>query len=91
MAIHGLNGHALNTWTHKQNGIMWLRDFLHEEIPDVRIMTYGYNAKFRNFKTDQNLRVISMKLLAELVDHRRSKEVIHIHYEMHTSIMALTQ
>jgi hypothetical protein len=38
-------------------------------------MTYGYNARFVNFAARQDLRNITMKLLAELVDVRGSKEV----------------
>jgi hypothetical protein len=56
---------------------MWLRDLLPELIPNVRIMTYGYNAKFRNFTGHQDLRNIAAKLLAELVDLRESEEVPH--------------
>lgn len=54
---------------------MWLRDFLPNELPNVRIMTYGYNAKFRDFTGHQDLRNISMKLLSELVDLRKSENV----------------
>ncbi|KAI9847786.1 MAG: hypothetical protein M1837_001679 [Sclerophora amabilis] len=38
-------------------------------------MTYGYNAKFRNFTGHQDIRSISTKLLAELVDLRTTEEV----------------
>lgn len=36
-------------------------------------MTYGYNAKFRNFTGHQDLRSISAKLLSELVDLRKTE------------------
>lgn len=75
VAIHGLNGHALETWTHKQSRVMWLRDLLPQALPNIRIMTYGYNAKFRNFTAQQDIRSISTKLLAELGDLRRTEEV----------------
>lgn len=54
---------------------MWLRDLLPPALPNIRIMTYGYNAKFRNFTAQQDIRSISAKLLAELVDLRRTEEV----------------
>ncbi|KAK3311985.1 hypothetical protein B0H66DRAFT_506297 [Apodospora peruviana] len=41
IAIHGLNGHPFDTWTH-ENGIMWLRDFLPGDLPGCRVYTYGY-------------------------------------------------
>ena len=75
VAIHGLNGDAMGTWTHKQTRILWLRDLLPKVLPNVRIMTYGYNAAFRNFTAEQDIRSISASLLGELVDLRRDEEV----------------
>ncbi|PKX96267.1 LipA and NB-ARC domain protein [Aspergillus novofumigatus IBT 16806] len=49
IAIHGLNGDPINTWTHTETGVMWLRDLLPAVIPDICIMTFGYNARFKNF------------------------------------------
>src|SRR5258708_40179096 len=41
--IHGLNGHFRRTWTNGSK-IFWL-EWLGEHLPDVRVWTYGYNAK----------------------------------------------
>ncbi|KAK5994660.1 Protein SERAC1-like protein [Cladobotryum mycophilum] len=73
VAIHGLKGHAIKTWTHKQSQVMWLRDLLPKGLPNARIMTYGYNSRFVNFTGHQELRNIAMKLLSELVDLRKSE------------------
>ncbi|KAI9450634.1 Alpha/Beta hydrolase protein [Russula earlei] len=43
IAIHGLNGHAFNSWT-VDDGVMWLRDLLPAQVPDARVLLYGYNA-----------------------------------------------
>lgn len=75
VAIHGLNGDAIDTWIHKETRVMWLEDLLPEAIPNIRIMTFGYNARFKNFTAQQDLRSISCKLLAELVDVRTTNEV----------------
>jgi len=64
----------MDTWIHKQSGIMWLRDLLPKALPETRIMTFGYNARFKNFTALQDLRMIASKLLAELVDLRVTKE-----------------
>ncbi|KAF8242731.1 hypothetical protein K440DRAFT_664567 [Wilcoxina mikolae CBS 423.85] len=74
IAIHGLNGHALETWTHQKSRVLWLRDLLPDALPNSRIMTYGYNAKFKNFTALQDLGLISKKLLSELADIRKDKE-----------------
>ncbi|KMP09093.1 TPR repeat:NB-ARC [Coccidioides immitis RMSCC 2394] len=76
LAIHGLNGDPIKTWTHKETGVMWLKDLLPEAIPNIRIMTFGYNASFRSFTAQQDLRstphngtnlAIMGKLLANIV------------------------
>lgn len=43
VAVHGLQGDAYQTWEH-ENGSLWLRDFLPFDIPDARIMTFGYDS-----------------------------------------------
>ncbi|CAG7847041.1 SubName: Full=Uncharacterized protein {ECO:0000313/EMBL:CCA68224.1} [Serendipita indica DSM 11827] len=47
IAIHGLDGHRENTWT-AQNGVLWLRDLLSADIPNARILVYGYDADTRS-------------------------------------------
>jgi hypothetical protein len=43
VAVHGLGGDAHRTWTH-ENSKLWLQDFLPLEIPEARILTYGYKS-----------------------------------------------
>ncbi|RAH45013.1 LipA and NB-ARC domain protein [Aspergillus brunneoviolaceus CBS 621.78] len=49
--VHGLNGHAYNTWASKNNGTFWPADLLPEVLGPsrVRILTYGYNANVTAF------------------------------------------
>lgn len=54
---------------------MWLRDLLPQALPNIRVMTYGYNASFKNFAGHQDLGQMAAKLLAELVDLRKTKAV----------------
>lgn len=47
IAIHGQNGHLINSWTNRDNGVLWLRDLLPgilEKHPGVkiRVLSYGY-------------------------------------------------
>ncbi|CCA71494.1 hypothetical protein PIIN_05431 [Serendipita indica DSM 11827] len=48
IAIHGINGHRENSWT-ADNGTMWLRDILGADVPNARILTYGYDADTTGF------------------------------------------
>lgn len=49
VAIHGLDGHRMKTWT-AENGTLWLQDLLPGELPNVRVLTYGYDANTRSRK-----------------------------------------
>lgn len=48
IAVHGLDPlanplHAIHTWS-AVNGNLWLRDFLPERNPRIRVLLYGYNS-----------------------------------------------
>lgn len=44
IAIHGLNGNSMRTWTEPKSKKLWLRDFLPSDLKRARIMTFGYDA-----------------------------------------------
>ncbi|CZR45737.1 uncharacterized protein FPRO_15087 [Fusarium proliferatum ET1] len=48
--VHGLNGHAANTWTGREdpdNPFFWIADLRSvSSLPNLRAMTFGYNARF---------------------------------------------
>jgi hypothetical protein len=41
--VHGLNGHCEETWT-TSSGVNWLRDLLPHDLPNARILSWGYDA-----------------------------------------------
>jgi len=43
IAIHGLNGDREETWS--TGGVNWLREFLPDDVPNARILSYGYNSR----------------------------------------------
>ncbi|KAF8534321.1 hypothetical protein BDD12DRAFT_860965 [Trichophaea hybrida] len=44
--VHGLGGYP--SWTFSTKGVFWLWDLLSIDIPDARILTYGYTAAAPN-------------------------------------------
>ena len=76
----------MGIWTRKQTESLQLRDLLPKALPDVRIMTYGYNAAFLNLSAEQDIRSISAKLSSELVDLRRDEKVRFERFNTITSI-----
>jgi hypothetical protein len=76
VAIHGLNGHYYNTWaatssTGKQN---WLKDFLPKQIPNARIMSYGYNSALQFSKSVADLTSFADHLLNDLKTFRNTPQ-----------------
>lgn len=46
--VHGLTGDAYNTWLHKETGVHWPSKLLGQDIPDSRILSFGYDADVVN-------------------------------------------
>ena len=74
IAIHGMDGHAYDSWRGGNLGRMWLRDFLSKDMPCCRTMIYGYNAKLSSRGIDTILDY-SRGFLEEIKNVRRGKEV----------------
>jgi hypothetical protein len=76
VAIHGLDGHRERTWT-DNNGTLWLRDLLPDEVPNARIFTYGYDARTqaRGPISQHTIHEIAQGLVGDLVRERRASKV----------------
>lgn len=74
VAIHGIAGDALGTWTH-ENGKLWLRDFLPNDLPGARVFSFGYPAEISLSRSTGNLDTFCRSLLESLKRERRSREV----------------
>ncbi|KAG0648834.1 Kinesin light chain [Hyphodiscus hymeniophilus] len=48
VAVHGLYEGQIETWTDPDSRICWLRDLLAHQIPEARILAYGYEAHASN-------------------------------------------
>ena len=42
VAVHGIGGHPLKSFTHAETGCCWLRDLLPRNSPHCRVFSYGY-------------------------------------------------
>jgi len=67
--VHGLTGDSYNTWLEAESGIYWPVHLLSKDVPDARIMTFGYDAdvtKFLGPVSQNNLCNHASALLKEL-------------------------
>lgn len=54
--VHGLGGGRYSTWT--KDEVFWPYNLLPKDIPDARIITWGYNAEVAHFLSpDSKVRV----------------------------------
>ncbi|KAH0555801.1 hypothetical protein GP486_006255 [Trichoglossum hirsutum] len=74
VAVHGLNGDPENTWTNHETGAFWLKDFLPQDVPNARIMTFGYNADVAFGNTTSDIIDHAKDLLSSLVDKREQDD-----------------
>ena len=78
VALHGLNGDAYKTWTH-QNGKLWLRDFLAQQLLGSRVFTFGYPSEVAFTLATGQLTEFARSLLEELSYVRCTAEVRQYH------------
>lgn len=74
VAIHGITGDAFNTWT-DPNGKLWLRDFLPNDLPGIRVFSFGYAAEVVCSLGTGDFDAYSRSLLEALKRQRREDEV----------------
>lgn len=54
---------------------MWLRDFLPENVPGARILTYGYDSTLLGNSSTASIREFSRNLLGDLNTVRANEDV----------------
>ncbi|CCA66627.1 related to tetratricopeptide repeat domain protein-Neosartorya fischeri [Serendipita indica DSM 11827] len=86
VAIHGLQGHRESTWT-TEKGVCWLRDFLPFDLPNARVLTYGYDADTRSREcvSTQTMRRHAETFAQALLRNRKEaprRPIIFIAYDL---------
>ncbi|KAH8802449.1 hypothetical protein F5884DRAFT_886944 [Xylogone sp. PMI_703] len=72
VAVHGLHGDALKTWTSKSQKLCWLNhpDFLPRYIKNARVLSWGYNSNIASLmgRTTSSDRILqhAQTLIAQL-------------------------
>lgn len=70
VAVHGLYGDPKSTWTSPQTNAFWLKDFLPQDVPNARVMTFGYNTDAAFGNTTAEIIDYAKSLLSSLIDKR---------------------
>ena len=75
VAIHGLNGHYQKTWSAtgpSGEQVNWLKDLLPRQIPNARIISYGYNSAVQSSKSVTVTETFAEQLLEDLMSWRNT-------------------
>ncbi|KAI9737021.1 MAG: hypothetical protein M1834_000610 [Cirrosporium novae-zelandiae] len=63
IVVPGLGSHPLGSWKASSNTDVWLRDFLPDDVPDIRVLLYGYDSTLYQSKTKQSIVDLAKGLL----------------------------
>jgi hypothetical protein len=77
--VHGLGGHSVKTWSKK--GVYWPKDLLGPGIRNVRILTFGYDAKAtKAFEriSQNNIHDHAQQLVSDLQMERQQGEEVSV-------------
>ena len=71
--VHGLQGDSTGTWATSK--VFWPKDLLPQDIPDARILTFGYDALVQR-ETPLLIKDLGKVLLDSLTINRRHKKAM---------------
>lgn len=77
--VHGLTGNANDTWLHKETGTHWPSGLLGQDIPDIRVLSFGFDADVVHFfskgpASNNRLTNHAVNLIGTLVRERERSE-----------------
>ena len=70
VAVHGLRGSPIRTWIDSSSQSMWLREMLQVDVPNTRVMSYGYRTEEVLRGNDFALERLADDLVENLMDAR---------------------
>ncbi|KAF8532917.1 hypothetical protein BDD12DRAFT_535075 [Trichophaea hybrida] len=74
IAVTGLAGHAYGSWKERGGNTMWLRDLVPEDIPTIRVLTYGFNSVLVGSKSTSSIRQFAKTFLEDVLNTRETSD-----------------
>jgi len=72
VAVTGLAGHGFGSWRSRETRQMWLKDFLPDDVKNIRIMTYGYDSRIVGPERNNERFINHTRNFIEQLDNSRS-------------------
>lgn len=79
--MHGLTGDREKTWTSKDAASPWLCTLLPAQVPNARILTFGYDAYVTDWTamvSKNKIRHHSMNLLSHVATYRDKDDTVSL-------------
>ncbi|KLU88157.1 hypothetical protein MAPG_07144 [Magnaporthiopsis poae ATCC 64411] len=70
IAVPGLGSHALGSWKSPKNDDVWLRDFLPRDVPNIRVLLYGYDTTLADSRSKQSIEDLGAIFLEQVIAFR---------------------
>ncbi|KAK1964787.1 hypothetical protein LY78DRAFT_748137 [Colletotrichum sublineola] len=70
IAVPGLGSHPLGSWKSPYSNDVWLRDFLPKDVPNIRVLIYGYDTTLPGNLSNQSIEDLGGILVERVVAFR---------------------
>ncbi|KAK2017089.1 hypothetical protein LZ32DRAFT_577078, partial [Colletotrichum eremochloae] len=70
IAVPGLGSHPLGSWKSPYSDDVWLRDFLPKDVPNIRVLIYGYDTTLPGSLSNQSIEDLGGILVERVVAFR---------------------
>ncbi|KAK1991103.1 hypothetical protein LX36DRAFT_753802 [Colletotrichum falcatum] len=77
VAVPGLASHAIGSWKSPRGNDLWLRDWLSDDIPNIRVLLYGYDTKLLKSNAKSSVEDLGRRFLESLTAFRTSDKTEH--------------
>ncbi|KAJ4127453.1 hypothetical protein NW754_007781 [Fusarium falciforme] len=77
IAVPGLGSHALGSWKSPNSDDVWLRDFLPKDVPNIRVLLYGYDTVLPGDLSKQSIENLGGALLEHIITFRTKDRTSH--------------
>ncbi|KAI0437727.1 hypothetical protein F4803DRAFT_570483 [Xylaria telfairii] len=74
IAVTGLGGHALGSWKSPTSNEVWLREYLPKDVPNQRVIIYGYNTKLQGARSKQSIGDLGARFMESITRFRADTE-----------------
>jgi hypothetical protein len=78
IAIPGLGSHPIGSWKARDRTGVWLRDFLPDDVPNIRVLLYGYDTALEQSDSKQSIIDLAKSLLESIKAFRKVTEVCRL-------------